>query len=163
MLNVRLQGKKWQQPLKIIADSTLRMPLEAKVLAIEPQLCLIACTAKADKVKVMKARKMGAQVLVCPEQDGRVDLGFLFTTLGAMDIDGVLIEGGSTLAFSALKDGLVDKVIAFIAPKILGGAAAPTAVGGAGIARMEDALNLYRMKVKKVGEDLMFEGYLKNE
>ena len=163
MLNVRLKGKEWKQPLKIIADSSLRIPLEAKVLAIEPQLCLIACTGKADNAKVMEARRMGAQVLVCPEQDGRVNLKFLFTTLGAMDIDGVLLEGGSTLAFSALKDGLVDKIIAFIAPKILGGASAPTAVGGAGIAKMEDALNLYRMKVKKVGADLMVEGYLKKE
>jgi diaminohydroxyphosphoribosylaminopyrimidine deaminase/5-amino-6-(5-phosphoribosylamino)uracil reductase len=161
MLNVRLKGKERRQPLKIVADSTLRIPLNSRVLAIAPQLCLIACTEKADAAKVKEARRMGAQVLVCPERDGRVDLGYLFTTLGAMDIDGVLLEGGSTLAFSALRDGLVDKIIAFVAPKILGGAAAPTAVGGAGIARMEDALNLYRMKVKKVGGDLMFEGYLK--
>ncbi len=160
MLNVRLKGKEWKQPLKVIADSSFRIPLNSRVLTTEPQLCLIACTEKADKSKVMEARRMGAQVLVCPEKDGRVSLDFLFTTLGAMDIDGVLLEGGSTLAFSALKEGLVDKIIAFVAPKILGGASAPTAVGGAGFAKMEDALNLYRMKMKKVEGDLMFEGYL---
>jgi diaminohydroxyphosphoribosylaminopyrimidine deaminase / 5-amino-6-(5-phosphoribosylamino)uracil reductase len=160
MLNVRLKGKNWKQPLKVIADSSFRIPLNSRVLTAEPQLCLIACTEKADKAKVMEARRMGAQVLFCPEKDGRVGLDFLFTTLGAMDIDGVLLEGGSTLAFSALKEGLVDKIIAFVAPKILGGATAPTAVGGAGFAKMEDALNLYSMKMKKVGRDLMFEGYL---
>lgn len=161
MLNVRLEGKKWRSPLKIIADSTLRIPLEARVLSNEPQLCLIATTDKAAPDKVVSVRRTGAQVLVCPGDGGRVDLDYLFTQLGLMDIDSVLLEGGSTLAFSALSQGLVDKVIAFVAPKLLGGAKAPTPVGGKGIAAMEDALNLYRMKVKKVGTDLMFEGYLK--
>jgi len=160
MLNVRLAGKKLKQPLKIIADSTLRIPLEAKVLTSDPQLCLIASTEKADKNKVTEIRRRGAQVLICPVKDGRVDLPFLFDRLGAMDIDGLLLEGGSTLAFSALNEGLVDKVIAFVAPKILGGATAHTAVGGAGIAAMEDAINLRDMKARQVGDDLMIEGYI---
>ncbi len=163
MLNVRLAGKKPRQPLKIIADSSLRIPLEAKVLTNDPQLCLIACTEKAGKNKINEIRRTGAQVFVCPEKDGRVDLAWLFAMLGAMDIDGILLEGGSELAFSVLKDGLADKVIAFIAPKILGGAKAPTAVGGEGISAMEQAINLRDMKIRKVGNDFMIEGYLKNE
>ena len=161
LLNVRLTGKKRKMPLKIIADSGLRVPLEARVLTNEPQLCLFATTGKAATDKINEIRRRGAQVLVCPEKDQRVDLPFLFNRLGDMDIDSVLLEGGSTLAFSALKDGLVDKVIAFVAPKILGGASAPSPVGGSGIRAMEDALNLYDMRVRKVGEDLMIEGYLK--
>jgi len=161
MLNVRLAGKKWKQPLKVIADSSLRIPLDARALSVDPQLCLIASTVKADKNKVMEIRRMGAQVLICPGKDGRVDLPFLFTTLGAMEIDGVLLEGGSTLAFSALKDGLVDKVIAFVAPKILGGSRAPAPVGGEGIAAMEDAIYLRDLKIRKVGADLMIEAYIK--
>ncbi len=160
MLNVRLKGKSSRQPLKIIADSALRIPLSSKVLAMEPQLCLIATTGRADKNKVTEVRRLGAEVLICPEKDGRVDLEFLFQNLGRMDIPAVLLEGGSTLAFSALKQGLVDKVTAFIAPKILGGAKAPTAVGGNGIAAMEDALCLRGMNVKRVGDDLMVTGYL---
>ncbi|MCX6286159.1 MAG: bifunctional diaminohydroxyphosphoribosylaminopyrimidine deaminase/5-amino-6-(5-phosphoribosylamino)uracil reductase RibD [Bacteroidetes bacterium] len=160
LLNVRLEGKQRRSPLKIIADSSLRIPLDAKILANEPQLCLIAATEKADKNKVLDIRKRGGQVLICAEKDKRVDLPDLFARLGKMDIDGVLLEGGSTLAFSALKEGLVDKVIAFVAPKILGGASAPTAVGGSGIAAMEDAINLRDIKIRKVGSDLMIEGYI---
>ena len=161
MLNVRLKGRKWKSPLKIVADTSLRIPLEAKLLAHEPQLCLIATTDKADPYKLLEIRRRGAEVMICPQKDNRVDLAFLFRQLGKMEIDGVLLEGGSTLAFSALKDDLVDKVVAFIAPKILGGASAPTPVGGEGIAVMENALNLKSMCVRRVKEDLMIEGYLK--
>ncbi|MEI7491193.1 MAG: bifunctional diaminohydroxyphosphoribosylaminopyrimidine deaminase/5-amino-6-(5-phosphoribosylamino)uracil reductase RibD [Bacteroidota bacterium] len=160
LLNVRLTGKPGRPPLKVIADSRLRIPLEAKALVNDPQLCLIATTDKADKKKILEIRRRGSQVLVCPSKDDRVDLPSLFEQLGNMDIAGVLLEGGSTLAFSALKEGLVDKVIAFVAPKILGGATAPTPVGGMGIPGMEDALALRDLKVRKVGEDLMIEGYL---
>ena len=161
LLNVRLNGKKWRSPLKIIADSGLRIPFGAKVLTNNPQLCLIATTEKAGKDRIAEVKRTGAQVLICPEKDDMVDLPFLFARLGRMDIDGVLLEGGSTLAYSALREGLVDKVIAFVAPKILGGASAPSPVGGAGIAAMEDALCLYKMNVRKAGGDLMVEGYLK--
>lgn len=129
MLNVRLIGRKCRSPLKIVADTSLRIPLEAKLLAHEPQLCLIATTNKADPQKLLEIRRRGADVMICPEKDHRVDLNFLFRQLGKMEIDGVLLEGGSTLAFSALKYGQVDKVVAFIAPKILGGASAPSPVG----------------------------------
>ncbi len=160
LLNVRLPGKPGRLPLKVIADSRLRIPLEAKVLENDPQLCLIATTEKADNKKILEIRRRGSQVLVCPSKDDRIDLPFLFEHLGKMDISGVLLEGGSTLAFSALKEGMVDKVMAFVAPKILGGATAPTPVGGMGIPGMEDALALRDLKVRKVGEDLLIEGYL---
>jgi len=161
LLNVRLKGRKCRSPLKIIADTGLRIPPDAKLLVNEPQLCIIATTEKADRFKVLELRRMGADVMFCPEKDHHVDLKFLFSQLGKMEIDGILIEGGSTLAFSALKENLVDKIVAFIAPKILGGAKAPTPVGGEGIPEMENALNLKRMKVQRVKEDLMIEGYLK--
>jgi diaminohydroxyphosphoribosylaminopyrimidine deaminase/5-amino-6-(5-phosphoribosylamino)uracil reductase len=78
-----------------------------------------------------------------------------------MGIDSVMIEGGSTLAFSALKEGIVNKVISFIAPKILGGSSAPTAVGGEGIRTMEEAIDLQGLTIKKLGKDLMIQGYIK--
>ena len=104
--------------------------------------------------------RMGAQVLICPLKNGRVDLGFVMHSLGAMDIDSVMVEGGSTLAFSLLQERLVDKVITFIAPKILGGTTAPTSVGGIGIACMDDALNLVNLKTTKAGEDIMVEAWV---
>jgi diaminohydroxyphosphoribosylaminopyrimidine deaminase/5-amino-6-(5-phosphoribosylamino)uracil reductase len=77
-----------------------------------------------------------------------------------MGIDSVMIEGGSTLAFSALECRIVDKVVTFMAPKILGGKNAPSAVGGRGIRRMEQAISLKNMRSRRIGEDIMLEGYI---
>jgi diaminohydroxyphosphoribosylaminopyrimidine deaminase/5-amino-6-(5-phosphoribosylamino)uracil reductase len=162
LLNIRMKGT-WKNPLKVIADTHGRISLEAKVLSNDPQLTIIATTNLADPQKLKAIERMGAQVLICPLKDQRVDLGFVMKTLGMMGIDSVMIEGGSTLAFSALHEGIVDKVICFIAPKILGGTNAPVAVGGAGIEKMEDAIELKNLKVKKVGDDLMVEGWIRGK
>jgi len=77
-----------------------------------------------------------------------------------MGIDSLMIEGGSTLAFSAFNEDVVDKMICFVAPKILGGETAPTAVGGEGIKLMENAINLGNIRSKKVGKDIMIEGWI---
>lgn len=159
LLNIRLKGT-CRNPLKVIADTKGRIPLEAKVLVNDPQLTIIATTENADPLKLKQIERTGAQLLICPLKNGKVDLGFVMRSLGTMGIDSVMIEGGSTLAFSALQAGIVDKVVNFIAPKILGGDSAPTAVGGVGIEKMENAIRLSHMKTRKVGEDLMIEGWI---
>ncbi|MDD4603069.1 MAG: bifunctional diaminohydroxyphosphoribosylaminopyrimidine deaminase/5-amino-6-(5-phosphoribosylamino)uracil reductase RibD [Bacteroidales bacterium] len=163
ILNIRLnkitaQGRK--NPLKIIVDTHGRIPLEAKVLSNDPQLTVLATTALANTEKLKSIERLGAQVLLCPVKHNRVDLGFLMQSLGAMDIDSVMIEGGSTLAFSAFQEGIVDKVVSFIAPKILGGADAPTAVGGAGFEKMDEAIPLKNIRIKKIGQDVMIIGLI---
>ena len=80
--------------------------------------------------------------------------------LGARQIDSILLEGGSSLAFSALEAGIVRKVQAYIAPKLIGGAEAKTPVGGAGFAKMADALTLQNLTVTPLGEDFLLEGDL---
>jgi diaminohydroxyphosphoribosylaminopyrimidine deaminase/5-amino-6-(5-phosphoribosylamino)uracil reductase len=162
LLNIRMKGT-WKNPLKVIADTHGRISPEAKVLTNDPQLTIIATTNQADPQKMKAIERMGAQVLICPLKDQRVDLGFVMKTLGLMGIDSVMIEGGSTLAFSALHEGIVDKVTCFIAPKIIGGTNAPTAVGGAGIEMMENAIALKDLRVKKVGDDLMVEGWIREK
>ncbi|MCX6306321.1 MAG: bifunctional diaminohydroxyphosphoribosylaminopyrimidine deaminase/5-amino-6-(5-phosphoribosylamino)uracil reductase RibD [Bacteroidetes bacterium] len=159
LLNIRMKGE-WKNPLKVIADTFGRISLTAKVLTNDPQLTIVATTGHADPRKLKQIERMGAQVMICPLKDNRVDLGFVMQSLGSMGIDSVMIEGGSTLAFSALQERVVDKVVSFIAPKILGGAGAPTAVGGTGIEKMEDAINLANLRVRKVGDDLMVEGWI---
>ncbi|MEI6684019.1 MAG: bifunctional diaminohydroxyphosphoribosylaminopyrimidine deaminase/5-amino-6-(5-phosphoribosylamino)uracil reductase RibD [Bacteroidota bacterium] len=159
LLNIRLKGS-WKNPLKIIADTHGRIPLEAKILTHDPQLTLVATTALADAAKMKSIERMGAQVLICPVKNGRVDLAFLMKALGTMEIDSVMIEGGSTIAFAALQEGIVDKLITFIAPKILGGVNAPTPVGGAGIESMEGAITLVNMKTTRIGEDIMVEAWV---
>jgi diaminohydroxyphosphoribosylaminopyrimidine deaminase / 5-amino-6-(5-phosphoribosylamino)uracil reductase len=160
MLNIRLKGE-WKNPLKIIADTHGRIPLAAKVLTHDPQLTIVASSELAGKKKLKDIERTGAQVVICPLKSNRVDLPFVVKSLGAMGIDSVMIEGGSTIAFSALQERLVDKVVSFIAPKILGGINAPTAVGGTGISSMDDAIGLVNMRTRKIGQDIMLEAWIK--
>lgn len=162
LLNIRLrklpsQPAGWKDPLKVIADSTARIPLTAKVLTNNPQLTIVAVTERAEKSKVLNIRRTGAEVIVCRAHEGKVDLNHLMQLLGTIDIDSVMIEGGSTLAFSAFQAGIVDKVVTFIAPKILGGAKAPSAVAGAGIKRMDNAIKLSGLTHRSLGEDILIE------
>jgi diaminohydroxyphosphoribosylaminopyrimidine deaminase/5-amino-6-(5-phosphoribosylamino)uracil reductase len=78
--------------------------------------------------------------------------------LGEQQVQSVLLEGGGTLASAALAAGLVDRVYFFIAPIIIGGASAPTAVGGEGFAQIADAWRIANMKVRRIGEDLLLMG-----
>ena len=163
LLNTRRTGKKSKDPLKVIVDSSGKIPMEAKVLKMNPQLVILATTDKIDGKKKLDLQRMGVQVLICPLKDEKVDLGVLMFSLGKMGIDSVLLECGSTLAFSALKDRIVDKVVSFIAPKIIGGAGAPSPVGGKGLSSMEDAIAVNDWKYRKIGDDIMIEGYIYNK
>ncbi|HNW76108.1 MAG TPA: bifunctional diaminohydroxyphosphoribosylaminopyrimidine deaminase/5-amino-6-(5-phosphoribosylamino)uracil reductase RibD [Bacteroidales bacterium] len=161
LLNVRLKKKQSHQPLRIILDSTLKISREAKVIQTEPLLSVIATTHHADPEKIQMLERIGVHVIVCPEDNGQVSLEYLVKALGAMEIDSVMIEGGSTLAFSAIRTGIVDKLVTFIAPRILGGEKAPTPVGGAGIEHPDAAVELVDMEVKKAGKDLCVEAWIK--
>jgi diaminohydroxyphosphoribosylaminopyrimidine deaminase / 5-amino-6-(5-phosphoribosylamino)uracil reductase len=160
LLNVRNRGKNVKNPLKVVLDSAGRIPLTAKVLANDPQLCIVATTALAGKNRKRDIERLGAHVILCPLKDDHVDLGYLIIALGAMGIDSLLIESGGTLAFFALEANIVDKVVTFISPTIFGGKNAPTMVGGKGIEALENAFRLINIKWKKVGEDVMVEGYV---
>jgi len=165
VLDVRLRKNMqsrggWRNPLKVIPDSQARIPLTSKLIVNNPQLTLIATTHRADKNRVKEVRRTGAQVIVCEEKDGKVDLGYLMQALAAMGIDSVMIEGGSQLAFSALSERVVDKVVTFIAPKLLGGSKAPTALGGKGIFHLDEAILLRDISCRKIGQDLMIQAYL---
>lgn len=159
-LDTRIPGKKKHHPLKVIVDTFARIPLESRILSLNPQLAILAVSEEADKEKIRNIERLGAQVLVCPMKNRRIDLISLTAMLGQMGIDSILIEGGSTLAFSAIQDGVVDKVVSMIAPKIIGGEKAKTSVGGEGIARLAEAVQLDQITVKRLNEDIMIEGYI---
>jgi diaminohydroxyphosphoribosylaminopyrimidine deaminase/5-amino-6-(5-phosphoribosylamino)uracil reductase len=163
LLNTRRIHKKNRDPLKIIVDTTGRIPLESKVLQMNPQLTILATSDKIDPAKKRDLERMGAQVLICPLKEGKVDLGYLMFSLGRMGIDSVMLEGGSSIAFSALMEGIVDKVISFIAPKIIGGAAAPSPVGGTGLPQMDEAIVVENWNYKRLGSDILIEGYIRKK
>ena len=162
-LTSRIPGGK--NPLRIIVDSTLRIPLEAKVLQDQDVAkTLIATTEWADRNKAALLEAAGIELLTVPTKDGRTDLKALMKILGERGIDSILLEGGATLNFAALQAGIVDKVQVYIAPKLIGGETAKTPVGGEGIEKLSQAFSVIELKASTVGEDILLEGYLsKNE
>lgn len=163
-LTTRLKNKDGLDPIRIIVDSTAKIPLNAKVLNLDSKAkTIIATTEKADKQRLKCIVDKGADVIITPLKNNRVDLSYLMQQLGQRAIDSVLIEGGGALNFSALEEGIVDKVISFIAPKIIGGAASKTPVGGEGIIHMKNAIVLSNLQVSRFQEDIMIEAYLSKE
>lgn len=159
ILNVRLKNMKSKNPLRIVLDSNLRIPLEAKILDVRIAPTLIATTKKASSDKIKKLESIGIRILICPEKDGKPDLHFLVKQLGDEEIDSVLVEGGGTVNFGFAKENLVDKVYAFIAPKLLGGVHAKTGLEGEGFALLSEAIELKNLRYKKLKNDLLIEAY----
>lgn len=149
--------------IRIIVDSSLRIPLSSNVLNVNsPKKTIIATTEKADKDKLKQLDEYdNVQVVIVPLKNAQVDLVYLFEWLGKNGIDSVLVEGGSTLNFSLLKENLVDKVITFMAPKILGGSESKTPVGGEGFNKLKDAVLLDIGKIEAFDEDIMIEAYVR--
>jgi diaminohydroxyphosphoribosylaminopyrimidine deaminase/5-amino-6-(5-phosphoribosylamino)uracil reductase len=109
-------------------------------------------------VRENKLRRMGVEVLILKQKKGRVDLGQLMDKLGEMGIVSILIEGGSEINACVLEEKLVDKLIYFLAPKIIGGNGAPSVVGGCGVKQLKDALSIRDLTVFQLGNDLVIEG-----
>ena len=146
-----------RNPTRIILDSKLRIPLDSKVLTHqEAARTLVAATPPADKAKVAALRKMGIEVLtVPPDAGGRVDIGKLLKTLAQRQISSVLVEGGAETITSFLRLGLADKLVVFIAPKILG--KGTDSVGELNITDISKALKLSFERVYRSGEDIVIE------
>lgn len=163
MLTVRGEGGEERgerkKPLRVIVDSKARTPPTARVFS-EPGITIVATTSAAEPARVKKLEEAGAEVLELPSREGLVDLEELLAELGRREITSVLVEGGSTLLGSFFDQGLVDKVVAFIAPVILGGKEAKLAVAGRGANEIAQALRLSHVKVERCGDDVMICGYV---
>ncbi|MRT91562.1 bifunctional diaminohydroxyphosphoribosylaminopyrimidine deaminase/5-amino-6-(5-phosphoribosylamino)uracil reductase RibD [Ancylomarina sp. 16SWW S1-10-2] len=160
ILTTRLEeNKKGRNPIRIVVDSKARIPLESKILNTTTEAkTIVAVTAAADQSKIDQIEGLGNEVLVVGDKAGRVDLNQLVSILGEKGIDGILLEGGATLNYAALESKIVDEVHAYIAPKIIGGSEAKTAVGGKGIEKMNDAVNLQNIRFENIADDLLVIG-----
>ena len=148
-----------RQPLRIVADSRGRTPLDARVLGPGGRT-LIATTAASPAEWRTAVERVGAEACLVPaDGDGRVELRALMRLLGERGVLSLLVEGGGVLHASLFAAGLVDKVHAIVAPKIVGGTAYP-AVAGAGVARMADAVTLRDVEVQRLGDDVTIVGYV---
>jgi diaminohydroxyphosphoribosylaminopyrimidine deaminase/5-amino-6-(5-phosphoribosylamino)uracil reductase len=151
-LTCRMKGRK--SPWRIIVDSDLCISPRAKVLAPKDGKTMIATTERASERK-MKQLKESASILVLGKK--QVDMEKLIQVLGSMGMKKILIEGGGELNASALDAGIVDRLYLFMAPKLIGGRNAKGVVGGRGIEKLSQALNLRLMRTKRFGEDLLLE------
>ncbi|SFC74394.1 bifunctional diaminohydroxyphosphoribosylaminopyrimidine deaminase/5-amino-6-(5-phosphoribosylamino)uracil reductase RibD [Clostridium uliginosum] len=149
-----------RNPIRIVLDSTLRIPINAKVIENKEATTIIATTINSDKLKKEKLLSLGVKVIEVEEKDKKVNLRKLMIKLGELGIDSILIEGGGTLNFSALSEKIVDKVRFYIAPKILGGEKSKSSIGGEGFFKLSDAINLKDVTYEKLGNEIVVEGYL---
>ena len=165
MLNCRIEGRR--DPIRIIADSHLRIPMDSQLVRTAGQQPLIvACLPDADEEKAAQLQEKGVEVLRIPgvttaditeEQKEVISLPVLMKELGARKIDGILLEGGGQLNESALQAGIVDRIYCYIAPKIFGGAQAKTPVEGQGLTRAADAWQFNRIGMQEFGQDILLE------
>jgi diaminohydroxyphosphoribosylaminopyrimidine deaminase / 5-amino-6-(5-phosphoribosylamino)uracil reductase len=160
-LTTRLNSKEGKNPVRIVIDSSGRIPEDCRILNLGFQeKSILATTSKIDSSKEKCLTEKGMSVLKCDGKDGRVDLDLLMNELYRLGIDSILLEGGGTINWSALEAGIVDKAMFFIAPKIVGGYGAVTPVEGVGISQMRDAFKLKDISCNKFGEDTLIEGYI---
>lgn len=161
MLNCRIDGA--HQPLRIILDSQLRIPMGSRLVrsAKEYPLLIVCNESNRDREegasRIQKLEEAGAKVWTLPEKNGHPDLNVLMQRLGEEKIDSVLIEGGGTINEAALKAHIVHHVYAYIAPKIFGGEDAKTPVEGSGIRLPQECAQLRLAKITVLLNDMLLE------
>jgi len=154
-------GEAKKQPLRVIVDGKGRTPPVAQVFN-ESGKALLAVGRSIETAKKEAFSRAGAGLLELPVKEGLLDLERLMRELGEQKVTSVLVEGGGILLGSLFDQRLVDKVIAFVTPVIIGGEMAKTAVAGRGVEKVMDALKLENVYVERFGEDVMISGYLRN-
>lgn len=151
-LTSRVRGGR--DPLRVIVDGRLRIPLGARVLTNEAGSGTLVATV-ARKARMIKSlRQRGVEVLVLPGRDGRLSLRRLLRELGRRGVMSVLLEGGANLAAAALRERVVDRFYCFLAPKLIGADGRPM-VGSLGVLDPSRALPVHDLRVSRLGDDLL--------
>ncbi|GIX46819.1 MAG: riboflavin biosynthesis protein RibD [Candidatus Tectimicrobiota bacterium] len=160
-LTTRLPDTRGVNPLRVIVDSRLRLPLAAQVAQVSAERrTLVATTAAATVEKQQQLQAQGVEVVRLPaDATGRVDLDALLDHLGSRGLASLLVEGGATLSAALLRRRLVDKVLFFVAPKLIGGDGL-SAIGPCGVETLAQALPLRDLRARQVGADLLLEAYV---
>jgi diaminohydroxyphosphoribosylaminopyrimidine deaminase/5-amino-6-(5-phosphoribosylamino)uracil reductase len=151
-----------KQPIKIIVDSQLSTPQSANVFTHGASVIIVTLPTKpGQETENRKILVDKAKILEVKEKGGQINLKDMFKKLFQMGIRSVLVEGGGTLNGSLFDEGLVDKVMFFISPRIIGGKEAIGSVMGQGIARVERSVRIKDLRIRRFGEDILVEGYVK--
>lgn len=185
LLTCRIEGG--VNPIRIICDTHLKLPLESQIVNTAKEVPTIVAvseryreTAHSEALpdtekdsieennnyqknrKITRLEENGIEILYVAEKNGHIDLNDLMQKLGERSIDSILLEGGGILNWSALKSGIVNKVYAYIAPKLFGGADAKTPIEGMGTDSPAHAVMLGNSKVTKLGDDFLIESDVVN-
>jgi diaminohydroxyphosphoribosylaminopyrimidine deaminase/5-amino-6-(5-phosphoribosylamino)uracil reductase len=154
MLNCRCENP--SNPIRVICDSTLRIPLNSQVVKTANEIPTYVATVSENAEKITALEKSGVHIINTAEKNNRVDLADLMKKLGEMQIDSVLIEGGGEIHASALKAGIVNKLQIYIAPKIIGGDG-KNAVAPLDITLADDAVMLKNPQISRFDDDILIE------
>jgi diaminohydroxyphosphoribosylaminopyrimidine deaminase/5-amino-6-(5-phosphoribosylamino)uracil reductase len=162
MLTTRLGKLDQRDPARVVVDNLARLPLRAQVInRASTAPTIVAVSEMAPRARLEALEREGVQVLVVPGSPRRVSLAHLMDALGKMGFLSVMIEGGAEINASALQEGVVDKLLLFLAPVLIGGKSTPTAVGGEGIETLRQATRVRDVCVERFGEDILIQGYLR--
>lgn len=153
MLNCRLEGLR--SPVRIVCDSSLKIPLDSRLCRSARDYPLIIACGREDEYRKKELEKMGAEVLCCPDENGRVSLDELLKELGKREIDSVLVEGGATLNSSMIQTAMVKKCYVYVGGKILGGEQAKGPVAGRGAEEPGQGMQLTAPQVTVFGDDVL--------
>lgn len=156
-LTTRIEGGK--NPIRIIVDSNAKMPLNSNVVTDGQSKTIIAVTKNAPTARLLSLTSAGVEIIVAGD-GAHVDLNLLMNELARREITSIFVEGGGTLNFSLLEAGLVDKVYAFIAPKIIGGREALTSIEGEGFKNLANAIKLKDISTEMIDNDVLISGYV---
>lgn len=148
-----------RNPIRVIMDSTLKIPLGSKVLNDQQAETWVFTTENHDKEKKERIEELGAKVFIT--NTSQVNPVRVLEILGENLVSSLLIEGGGTINAAFLENRLVDKTIFYMAPKLIGGKGSPSFFGGTGIDKMADAIELIDLHVTQIGPDFKFTGYPK--
>lgn len=160
MLTARDRLTLAQPPLRVVFDSQLRTPLDAKIVSGREARTLFVTSADAPKIREERLLAAGCEVLRVPGRAKRPSIPKALEALRERGVRRLLLEGGGELAAAFLDAGCIDQITAYVAPKLLGGEKAKTALGGKGLSKMAKALSVTQGSWSAVGDDLRFVGFL---
>jgi diaminohydroxyphosphoribosylaminopyrimidine deaminase/5-amino-6-(5-phosphoribosylamino)uracil reductase len=151
---------KGRDPYRVVLDSRLRIPEEARVIGRSPSQVIIATTTLAPGEKIEKLERRGVRILILDSKQGKVDLNHCLSKLGEMEITSLMVEGGSEVHGAFLDEGLINKILLFFSPKLMGDREAVGIFGGHKKKTLKETVPLSELKVRKIGEDIVVEGYV---
>jgi len=152
-------GRMKQQPLRVIVDGKGRVPTTARIFS-EPGKTLVAVADSSANREKASVKRQNVEYIALKSDAGMLDLRELLKILGQKQVTTVMVEGGSKLLGYFFDNRLVDKVLVFIAPMIIGGTEAKTPIGGSGVEKVSEALQLKNVKLEKFGSEFLVSGYI---